>query len=122
MMMNSAIPATRTAASQMLSLNAVDGHAGVWLAATTTFGEILDLDQFPAVPGSGPGSNEVSAFGRLPLEPGENFGTDSSAGTDSPVGSVHGLAVHLIDQLLQHEHRRGYAKALHALRVPTIRV
>jgi hypothetical protein len=122
MMMNSAIPTTRTAASQMLSLNAVDGHVGVWLATTTTFGEILDLDQFPAVPGSGPGRNEVSAFARLPLEPGENFGTDSSASTHSPVGSVHGLAVHLIDQLLQQEHRRGYAKTLHALRVPTIRV
>lgn len=54
MMTNSAIPMARTAASQLLGLNAIDGNIGIWLAATTSFGEILDLDQFPAVPGSGP--------------------------------------------------------------------
>jgi hypothetical protein len=89
---------------------------GIWLAATASFGEILDLDQFPAVPGSGPGHDEVSAFARLPLEPGQHFDTDPY------FGSVRGLAVHLIDQLLRQEHRRGYTETLHALRNPTIRI
>jgi hypothetical protein len=115
MMTNSVIPATWTAASQILKLNATDGSVGVWLAATTPFGEILDLDQFPVVPDSGHGQNEVSAFARLPLEPGEHFDTGPS------VDSVRGLAVHLIDQLLEQEHRRGYSETLHALRGPTSR-
>jgi hypothetical protein len=110
MMTNSVIPATRTAASQILNLDATDGNVGVWLATTTSFSEILALDQFPVVPGSGPGQNEVSVFARLPLEPGEHFGTGTH------IGSVRGLAVHLIDQLLQQEQRRGYAETLHALR------
>ena len=32
-----------------------------------------------------------------------------------------GLAIHLIDQLLQEERRRGYAETLHALRGPASR-
>ncbi len=115
MMTNSVIPATRTAASQILKLNATDGNVGVWLETTTSFSEILGLDQFPVVPGSGPGQNEAAAFARLPLEPGEHFDTGPHA------GSVRGLAVHLIDQLLRQEHRRGYAETLHALRGLTSR-
>jgi hypothetical protein len=116
-MTNSVIPASRTAASQILRLNATNGTVGVWLATTTSFGEILSLDQFPVVPGSGPGQNEVSVFARLPLEPGEHFD-----GGRLHIGSVRGLAVHLIDQLLQQEHRRGYAETLHTLRSHTIRI
>jgi hypothetical protein len=116
MMTNSVVPTARIAASRLLNLNATDGNVGLWLATTTSFGEILDLDQFSAVPGSGPGPNEVSAFASLPLEPGQHFDTDSYH------GSVRGLAVHLIDQLLQQEHRRGYVETLHALRNPTIRI
>jgi hypothetical protein len=112
MMTNSVIPVTLTAASQILKLNAIDGNIGVWLATTTSFSEILGLDQFPVVTGTGPGQNEVSAFARLPLEPGEHFDTGPH------VESVRGLAVHLIDQLLQQEHRRGYAETLHTLRGP----
>jgi hypothetical protein len=112
MMTNSAIQTARAAASQILKLNAADGNIGVWLAATTPFGEVLGLDQFLCVPGSGASQNEVSVFARLPLEPGEHLNTGSH--TDS----VRGLAVHLIDQLLQQEHRRGYAETLHALRGP----
>jgi hypothetical protein len=112
MMTNSVIPTTWPAASQILELNATDGNIGLWLATTTSFSEILGLDQFPVVPGSGPGQNEVSAFARLPLEPGEHFDTGPHT------GSVRGLAIHLIDQLLQQETRRGYAEALHALRGP----
>ena len=78
-----------------------------------SFGEILNLDQFSAVPGSGPGHNEASVFASLPLEPGQHFDTDAY------FGSVRSLAVHLIDQLLQQEHRRGYVETLHALRTPT---
>ena len=115
MMTNSVIPTTRTAASQILELNATDGNVGVWLATTTSFSEILGLDQFPVVPGSGSGQNEVAVFARLPLEPGEHLDT----GPD--IESVRDLAVHLIDQLLQQEHRRGYAETLHALRGPASR-
>jgi hypothetical protein len=115
MMTNSVIPTTRTAASQILKLNSADGNVGVWLATSTSFSEILELDQFPVVPGNGPGQNEVSAFARLPLEPGEHFDTGPH------FGSVRGLAVHLIDQLLQQEHRRGYAETLHARRGPASR-
>jgi hypothetical protein len=115
MMTNSVIPTTKTVASQILKLNATDGNIGVWLATTTSFSEILGLDQFPVVPGSGPGQNEVAAFARLPLEPGEHFDTGPH------IGSVRGLAVHLIDQLLQQEQRRGYAETLHALRGPASR-
>lgn len=116
MMTNSVIPASRTTASQILNLNATDGNIGVWLATTTSFGEILDLSQFPVVPDSGSGQNEVSAFARLPLELSESIGTGPAA------DSVRGLAVHLIDQLLQQEHRRGYVATLHALRGPVSRI
>ena len=115
MMTNSVIPTTRSAASQILEPNATDGNVGVWLATTTSFSEILGLDQFPVVPGSGSGQNEVSVFARLPLEPGEHLDTSPD------IGSVRGLAVHLVDQLLQQEHRRGYAETLHALRGPASR-
>jgi len=114
MMTNSVVPTTRVAASRLLSLNATDGSVGLWLATTTSFAEILGLDQFPAVPGSGPGPNEVAVFASLPLEPSQHFDTDPY------FGSVRGLAVHLIDQLLNQEHRRGYVETLHALRTPTI--
>jgi predicted KAP-like P-loop ATPase len=113
MMTNSVVPTARIVASRLLNLNATDGNVGLWLATTTSFGEILDLDQFSAVPGSG-SHNEVSVFASLPLEPGQHFDTDPY------FGSVRGLAVHLIDQLLQQEHRRGYVETLHALRTPTI--
>jgi hypothetical protein len=109
----SVVPAARIAASRLLNLNATDGNVGLWLATPTSFGKIINLDQFPAVPGSGPGPNEVTVFASLPLEPGQRFGTDPY------FGSVRGLAVHLIDQLLQQEHRRGYTETLHALRTPT---
>ena len=115
MMTNSVIQTARTAASQILKLNAADGNVGIWLAATTSFNEVLGLDQFPYVPGSGTSQNEVSVFARLPLEPGEHFNTSLHT------GSVRGLAVHLIDQLLQQEHRRGYVETLHALRGPASR-
>lgn len=110
------LDSSRTIASQILNLNAIDGNIGAWLATTTSFGEILDLGQFPVVPDSGSGQNEVSAFARLPLEPSESFDTGPA------VGSVRGLAVHLIDQLLQQEHRRGYAATLHVLRGPDSRI
>lgn len=115
MMTNAAIEATTVVTSKILKLDAIDGNIGIWLAATTPFGEILDLDQFPVVPGSGPGQNEVSAFARLPLEPGDRLDTSLQ------VPSVRGLAVHLIAQLLQQEQRRGYAETLHALRGPASR-
>jgi hypothetical protein len=116
MMTNSAISASRTSAARILNRNVTSGNVGIWLASTTSFGELLDLDQFPAVPGSGPGPGEVSVFARLPLEPSEHFDADPH------VGSVRGLAVHLIDQLLQQEHRREYAETLHALRGTVNRV
>lgn len=115
MMTNSVVPTARIAASRLLNLNATDGNVGLWLATTTSFGEILNLDQFSAVPGSGPGHNEVSVFASLPLELGQHFDTGPY------FGSVRGLAVHLIDQLLQQEHRRGYVETLHVLRTPTSR-
>jgi hypothetical protein len=61
-----------------------------------------------AVPGSGPGAGEVSMFARLPLEPSEHFDV-------APHRPCSGLAVHLIDQLLQKEHRREYSETLRAL-------
>ena len=115
MMTSSAISATRTSASRLLKQNATSGDLGVWLASTVPFGDILDLDQFPAVLGSGPGPSEVSVFARLPLEPSEKFDADPQP------DSLRGLAVHLIDQLLQQEHRREYAETLHALRGPANR-
>jgi hypothetical protein len=53
------------------------------------------------------------------LRPACLHGPGQVAGVIEPV--VRGLAVHLIDQLLQQEHRRGYVETLHALWTPTSR-
>ena len=91
MMTNSVVPTAQIAAAQLLNLNATDGNVGLWLATTTPFGEILSLDQFPAVPGSGPGYNEVSVFASdcgLPCRPvadGARSGPDLGGGVPGAV-------------------------------------
>ena len=110
MVADSAIRTARQAASSLLNVSPEDGHAALWLAASDSLDKVIDLDQFGQVGNQAAGS-EVAAFANLPLEPGHPY--------DSPEFSddLRGLATELIHEFLRVSGRRGYAQALHALRI-----
>jgi hypothetical protein len=110
MVADSAIQTARQAASRLLNINPEDGHAALWLAASGSLDKVINLDQFDQV-GNQAATNEASAFATLPLEPDHPY--------DSPESSddLRGFAVELIHEFLRTSGRRGYAQALHALRI-----
>lgn len=105
----SGIQTAPEAASNLLNIRPEDGHAALWLTASDSLDNVIDLDQFAQV-GNQAKTNEASVFATLPIEPNHPYGSDEFS------GDLRGLSTELIHEFLRTSGRRGYAQALHALR------